>query len=70
MDVSKFLEIVKLKRFDNAPKEAVYYANGLFYNKTFMWYYETHSYRAWVQSGYRSVSQLKHFPDFQEREIK
>lgn len=67
MDFERLVEIVKLTRFDNKPSEVIYYANGDYLNKNFMWYVYDGYKAVWVQSGYKSVDQLKQFKDFQER---
>jgi hypothetical protein len=60
---------IKIKQtiIDNAPQGAVYYADGTYFDKHFMWYQTHWIYcSSWIQSGFTEVSQLKKFKDFLE----
>ena len=60
----------KKHRFDNKHPKIRYYAFGMFFNESLFVYQEDKIWGGnyWVQSGYRSLEQLKKCKDFQVRE--
>ncbi|QDP59556.1 MAG: hypothetical protein GOVbin4162_130 [Prokaryotic dsDNA virus sp.] len=62
-------EYEESRRWDNVPDKVVYYADGKYFNESlFIWQKDpVWGGCSWVQSGYRTVEQLKRHGDFQCR---